>query len=381
MKAEDYALNGLRKLAINKNYIGAIEDFTEAIRLATDYAEAYYHRGLAKFNLARYSKREDNNPLQNLNDAIEDFTKVIRLKADCADAYFQRGIIYRYKKEHENSIQDFTQAINIDKNYEKAHFYRGFEKEELTKEDNVSRDAISDYKNAFIHTNYKIEEEQIFYRFRPINQHTIESLVNKKLFVADPKTFNDPFDSLLLKCKTSNEYNQLKEFDKNIRIASFASKILKSTKDKSILENILLWSYYAENHTGIAIGYRFNTEKFKSKKAFLKNINYDDIFIKDDWSDIFHEAYLNKFTAWQHEQEWRFVYLKDDVEQDPVLLDLNDWGIEIAEIVFGWKCPDYYRKMIYELFKEANINTIFYAIKDAEKNGYAIEITHYKNQQ
>ena len=70
MKAEDYALNGLRKLAINKNYIGAIEDFTEAIRLATDYAEAYYHRGLAKFNLARYSKREDNNPLQNLNDRL-----------------------------------------------------------------------------------------------------------------------------------------------------------------------------------------------------------------------------------------------------------------------------------------------------------------------
>ena len=46
--AEEYLVIGNEKL-VNKNYSGAIEDFTKAIELNPNYADAYYNRGLCKF--------------------------------------------------------------------------------------------------------------------------------------------------------------------------------------------------------------------------------------------------------------------------------------------------------------------------------------------
>ena len=61
------------------NYVGAIADYTKAIRLKPNYATAYVNRGLAKYRLEQHFA------------AISDFDMAIRLKPDYTMAYYARG--------------------------------------------------------------------------------------------------------------------------------------------------------------------------------------------------------------------------------------------------------------------------------------------------
>jgi tetratricopeptide (TPR) repeat protein len=66
----------------SQNYELAITNYTEAIRLKPDFAEAYYNRGVSYDNICEWDK------------AIADFSEVIRLKPDYEEAYMERGQIY-----------------------------------------------------------------------------------------------------------------------------------------------------------------------------------------------------------------------------------------------------------------------------------------------
>jgi tetratricopeptide (TPR) repeat protein len=59
---------------------GALQDYTEAIRLKPDYADAFYNRGVA-----RRAKGD-------VDGALQDYTEAIRLKPDYADAFNNRGV-------------------------------------------------------------------------------------------------------------------------------------------------------------------------------------------------------------------------------------------------------------------------------------------------
>lgn len=91
----------------------AVQNFTEAIRLNPDYAEAYYNRGLIY-----HSKGE-------LDRAIKDYTEAIRLKANLAEAYHYRGFVHYRKRELDDAIKDYTEAIRLKPDFAEAYHYRG----------------------------------------------------------------------------------------------------------------------------------------------------------------------------------------------------------------------------------------------------------------
>jgi tetratricopeptide (TPR) repeat protein len=64
------------------DYVTAVADFTEAIRLNPNYTNAYHNRGLAYKNKGDYDR------------AIADYTQAIRLNPNDASAYFNRGNAY-----------------------------------------------------------------------------------------------------------------------------------------------------------------------------------------------------------------------------------------------------------------------------------------------
>jgi tetratricopeptide (TPR) repeat protein len=102
--ANDPRFYGERGIAAygSGDFLGAIGNFDEAIRLDPKYAAAYNNRGLA------YSAKGDND------HAIADFTKAIRLDSKLANAYENRGRAFRAMGENDRAVRDLKAAIRLD---------------------------------------------------------------------------------------------------------------------------------------------------------------------------------------------------------------------------------------------------------------------------
>jgi tetratricopeptide (TPR) repeat protein len=90
-----------------------IADYTEALRLNPNDAEAYLNRGNAYADHGEIDK------------AIADYTEALRLNPNYADAYYNRGNAYAGHGEIDKAIADYTEALRIDPGYADAYYNRG----------------------------------------------------------------------------------------------------------------------------------------------------------------------------------------------------------------------------------------------------------------
>jgi tetratricopeptide (TPR) repeat protein len=100
MTAADFNRRGIRR-SDQGDYRGAIEDYTQAIRLSPGYAFAHMNRGLARFELRDYQ------------GALEDYTQAIRLKPDYTDAYINRCRLRNDLKDHQGALEDCNRAVRL----------------------------------------------------------------------------------------------------------------------------------------------------------------------------------------------------------------------------------------------------------------------------
>jgi tetratricopeptide (TPR) repeat protein len=91
----------------------AIDDFTQAIVLARNYADAYLDRGLLYLEIAE------------LDRAINDFSEAIRLGVSSKEVWFLRGMARLQKPRLPEAAADFTEALRIDPEFAEAHLNRG----------------------------------------------------------------------------------------------------------------------------------------------------------------------------------------------------------------------------------------------------------------
>ncbi len=97
-----YRDRGYRYLADGKNdYKGAIEEYSKAIAVNPDDAEAYMRWGDAYFNQ------------KDFEHAIENYTKVIELTPTDIYVFYSRGSCYRSLHNYEQAIADYSKAIEI----------------------------------------------------------------------------------------------------------------------------------------------------------------------------------------------------------------------------------------------------------------------------
>jgi tetratricopeptide (TPR) repeat protein len=97
-----------------RDYDGAINDTTEAIRLQPANADAYIGRGRT-----RDSKGDDDG-------AINDYTEGLRLQPDNMVAYCIRGAARNSKGDYDGAINDYTEAIRLQPDSAEAYTFRGF---------------------------------------------------------------------------------------------------------------------------------------------------------------------------------------------------------------------------------------------------------------
>jgi serine/threonine protein kinase/tetratricopeptide (TPR) repeat protein len=131
--------NKARSEADAEQYGQAAADYTEAIRLKADYAEAYNGRGQANFKLNQYDK------------AISDYSDAIRIKPDFAEAYSNRGFVYTRVGQFDKALADCNEAIRIKPDFAEAYKNRANPHNSLKQYE----DAIADCNEAIrLKTDY-----------------------------------------------------------------------------------------------------------------------------------------------------------------------------------------------------------------------------------
>ncbi len=134
-------------LVMENRYREAIETLNILLRADPSAYEAYFLRGIAKYNLedllgaeADFTLAIDKNPvfttayqfraithsqLGNYDDALKDFQEAIDLRPDRSDAYFSRGVTYLLTQQFRKAIDDFDMFIRYNDKVADAYLNRG----------------------------------------------------------------------------------------------------------------------------------------------------------------------------------------------------------------------------------------------------------------
>lgn len=234
------------------------------------------------------------------------------------------------------------------------------------------------------------------FKYRPFNQYSLQSIIDKAVWFSKPSDFNDPFD-----CGFLVDENKLRE---NVNYAleeicsatgTDISKLdkeafsIRETDIKAFLEfqksvydlfqnsgvfslsqvnnDILMWGHYADSHRGFCIEYERHPNNPLGKKA--APVEYEDnvpsLAIKDVTSDGsgINKLWLTKSTHWSYEKEWRVIEPHGDKS--------FQFPCDIKSVIFGIKMPDKNKYTIQNILK--NENVIFnQATQDKKK--FVIEI-------
>ena len=189
-------------------------------------------------------------------------------------------------------------------------------------------------------------QPEFLFKYRPHDCYSESWILNEELFFASPAMFNDPFDSKVMytaegTLEQKKKYLNLlfeKEYP-GIRKKKKWEMINRALKDgtlekshdghiarmqKHINENgivsfsrkpndLLMFSYYAKDHTGYCLKYRRSSENVLS---MAQKINYEERYPKFSVFDLALEkegaigdkVLYTKAECWKHEDEWRIGF-------------------------------------------------------------------------
>ena len=164
---------------VNNNYHDAIDILNVLLRYDAKDFDAYFLRGIAKYNLddllgadADFSKAVELNPvftgayyyraitrsrLGNYDDALNDFQQAIELRPDLPDPYYSRGVTRLLNQQFEAAIADFDVFIRYEKRHVAAYINRGISYLNL-------KDTTKAYENYELAIRTNREEPEAYNR-------------------------------------------------------------------------------------------------------------------------------------------------------------------------------------------------------------------------
>ncbi|MDP3914309.1 MAG: DUF2971 domain-containing protein [Bacteroidota bacterium] len=245
---------------------------------------------------------------------------------------------------------------------------------------------MSSYKNIDLKFNLKGIEDfpPILYKFRNWdNSYHQNLLTHQELFISNVEALNDPFDGSIVvnlnsKSVSKKDLRNLLGIKDNLSIPldiilekaiknfdmKLNAQIKISVQNTGVIcfssskNNILLWSHYANGHTGFAVG--FDTQKLTKAigelklESFIKEIFYSDTYpeINFEYDILKHrdvtllfkaiiESLVTKSSLWSYEDEVRILtfaknkllvqFPKDCVSEILIGFKMNDK--RVAEII------------------------------------------------
>lgn len=204
-----------------------------------------------------------------------------------------------------------------------------------------------EFREKFIYSNeeaIQIKNKNIpkclykYYTFDDMNLN-IGTLKSGKIHFSEPRRFNDPFDC---SCEVLNPNVILDEIRRKAGLLEIEKYYFDKGKEKLMetidkinndyitscfsedYKSILMWSHYANSHTGFCIEYDFlkppqiiiNSLFPILYNDFRPNITHEILkYIKnhqnDEFGNILFFTYLNKAEVWSYEKEWRIIFPKN----------------------------------------------------------------------
>jgi hypothetical protein len=137
-----------------------------------------------------------------------------------------------------------------------------------------------------------------------------------RIYFSDIEGLNDPFD-----CRLVYEYST-KDIFKDVFDQFGLPKIMSLSA--SHYDNGLLWSHYADMHSGLSIRYEFNIQEMIKKNVFLFSVNYTNELKEADMA-LFNNirtseenvdagikvsllnSIIDKKDDWKYEKEYRAI--------------------------------------------------------------------------
>ena len=192
---------------------------------------------------------------------------------------------------------------------------------------------------------------EVLYKYSGLSGHRLgwmrDLIVESKLYFAKPSSFNDPLDCRIPPSydasafvieqywrgfvKQNHPHDKLRNHRKAIRRmirdsktptgqARLTKRLFESVDQNGIAcfakdaTNMLLWSYYTEGHSGIAVRFKVTLENLLQMQRLLiplevqYQIDFPEIDYYSDTNPGFLRTVLGtKAVVWAHEQEWRLV--------------------------------------------------------------------------
>lgn len=168
---------------------------------------------------------------------------------------------------------------------------------------------------------------KMFYKYRGITnlERTLDVIVEKRLYAAQFTDLNDPMEGIYLyddQVLTPFERGMITKEKLEYRLVSL-SETHAST---------LMWSYYAEGHTGVVI-----TVDLLGNSPGTLPIQYIGPRRIDGGNSVDARGILcRKYKLWEHEREHRIFTHKDNLYVD----------VDVKEIIFGLSTPNSVKKIV-----------------------------------
>ena len=187
----------------------------------------------------------------------------------------------------------------------------------------------------------------ILYKYRSLAnlEHVLDIVLNQRLHCSTYPELNDPFEGIF---KTTlhqrRTYNKVEDFfggeiDK-IKICSFSSD----------LNDVRLWSYYADGHKGVV--FEINLSGLETK---LHEVHYSEnlpwgvspqevSILLSGWTKP-HDVLSRKTNHWKFESEYRII------DESKYLEEGKFFGIKdrIKAIYLGTRTSDSHRKLLNKI--------------------------------
>jgi|GEM_PF-1993832 len=230
--------------------------------------------------------------------------------------------------------------------------------------------------------NFTSKPEHLF-KYRPYDNYAESWILNEELFFASPGSFNDPFDSKVMYTMEGTLAQKKKYLSEGIEIThpgirkkkkwdlinrALENAFVEREYDGHIAriqqridqygvvsfskkqDDLLMFSYYAKDHTGYCLKYLRSAENVLSMaREIVYEPSYPKFSVFDfslrDAGALGDKVLLTKASCWQHEAEWRisFANYADRVMKSPHPI--------LVGIILGCNMKAEHRKEIVSLNK------------------------------